>query len=183
MSAHPLAGERAAQLRDRELTYAEIGATAGTAPAGYRFFRRRRVLERRDFREAAEDLFYYRVHEAAGIDVSASSPRVDVGEVVELKLGPAAAGVVAPCRVVYVVEEADRRGFAYGTLPGHPECGEELFLLERHDDGTLSFSVSAFSRPASLTAKVGGPLTGWLQDRITDRYLAALDRLATPRTA
>ena len=27
----------------------------------------------------------------------------------------------APCRVVYVIDEPDVRGFAYGTLPGHPE--------------------------------------------------------------
>ncbi|HEV8560641.1 MAG TPA: DUF1990 family protein [Actinophytocola sp.] len=46
----------------------------------------------------------------------------------------------APGRVVHVVEEEHRRGFAYGTLPGHPECGEEAFLLERHADGTVTCS-------------------------------------------
>lgn len=35
----------------------------------------------------------------------------------------------APCRVVYTVTESRRRGFAYGTLPGHPECGEEAFVI------------------------------------------------------
>ena len=34
----------------------------------------------------------------------------------------------APCRVVYVIDEPDIRGFAYGTLPGHPESGEERFV-------------------------------------------------------
>jgi uncharacterized protein (UPF0548 family) len=37
-------------------------------------------------------------------------------------LGP----IRVPCRVVYVLDEPERRGFAYGTLPGHPESGEEL---------------------------------------------------------
>ncbi|SIP67631.1 hypothetical protein BN9982_740001 [Mycobacterium tuberculosis] len=31
----------------------------------------------------------------------------------------------APCRVVYVIDEPDVRGFGYGTLPGHPVSGEE----------------------------------------------------------
>ena len=35
-----------------------------------------------------------------------------------------------PARVVYVVDEPARRGFAYGTLHGHPESGEEAFLVE-----------------------------------------------------
>jgi Domain of unknown function (DUF1990) len=38
----------------------------------------------------------------------------------------------APCRVVCVVDEAgptSKFGFAYGTLPGHVESGEERFLI------------------------------------------------------
>ncbi len=54
--------------------------------------------------------------------------------------------MTAPTRVVYVVDEPDRRGFAYGTLPGHPESGEELFLVERVGDETWA-EVRAFSRP------------------------------------
>ena len=45
-----------------------------------------------------------------------------MGSEVIVHLGP----VRAPCRVVYVVDEPDRRGFAYGTLPGHPEIDGEL---------------------------------------------------------
>ena len=33
------------------------------------------------------------------------------------------------CRVVAIVDEPDRFGFAYGTLPVHPEQGEESFLV------------------------------------------------------
>jgi hypothetical protein len=54
----------------------------------------------------------------------------------------------APCRVVYVIDEPRRRGFAYGTLPGHPESGEEAFVLEQRDDGTIASNIIAFSRPA-----------------------------------
>jgi uncharacterized protein (UPF0548 family) len=76
---------------------------------------------------------------------------------------------------VYVIDEPRRRGFAYGTLPGHPECGEEAFLLERHDDGRVTFTIIAFSRPAHALAKLAGPLVRRIQDAITGRYLRALD--------
>lgn len=82
-----------------------------------------------------------------------------------------------PCRVVYVVDDPDRRGFAYGTLPGHPESGEESFVLRRLESGSLEPTVSAFSRPASKLVKLGGPLARRTQDIITRRYLRALDRL------
>jgi uncharacterized protein (UPF0548 family) len=88
-------------------------------------------------------------------------------------LGPLALAI--PCRIVYVVAEGDRVGFAYGTLPGHPESGEEAFVLHRTDDGGVDFTVTAFSRHASLLAKVGGPVTRLGQRLMTTRYLHALD--------
>ena len=63
--------------------------------------------------------------------------------VLRLGLGPLA--LSAPVRVVYVIDGPDRRGFAYGTLPGHPESGEEAFLVERRPDGTVWCRITAFS--------------------------------------
>ena len=67
----------------------------------------------------------------AGVRVEATTEVAAVGSEVIVHLGP----VRAPCRVVYVVDEPDRRGFAYGTLPGHAESGEELFMV-RFDPAT-----------------------------------------------
>ena len=80
--------------------------------------------------------------------------------------------VAAPFRVTRVVHEPDRVGFAYGTLPGHPEVGEEAFLVRRVGAETV-FELRALSRPAfpySLAAPVGL----LLQQRFSDRYLRAL---------
>jgi len=77
----------------------------------------------------------------------------------------------APCRVVYVNSEADKAGFAYGTLPGHPESGEESFVLELRQDGTVTFTITALSRPATLLARFAGQIGRAVQGRITDRYL------------
>ena len=76
-------------------------------------------------------------------------------------LGPLAA--VAVCRIVAVVDKSDRYGFAYGTLPGHPECGEEAFLVTREPDGTVRLTVTAFSRPASWLTRIPSPLIPPLQ--------------------
>jgi uncharacterized protein (UPF0548 family) len=94
-----------------------------------------------------------------------------VGAEVLVHLGP----VVAPCRVVYVVDEPDRRGFAYGTLPGHAVSGEELFLVRyAPDTGQVSAEVAAFSRHGTWWSRLGAPVTSLVQRVVTDRYLRAL---------
>ena len=69
------------------------------------------------------------------------------------------------CRIVYVVNEPNRYGFAYGTLPGHIERGEELFLLEKRKDGTVYYSVKAFSTPRHWVARLAYPLMRRFQSR------------------
>ena len=76
-------------------------------------------------------------------------------------------------RVVYVVDEPDRAGFAYGTLPEHLEEGEESFIVRRAD-GRVRFDVRAFSRPRHPLARFGAPVTRLLQVRATDAYLGAM---------
>jgi uncharacterized protein (UPF0548 family) len=77
--------------------------------------------------------------------------------------------------VVYVVDETDRRGFAYGTLPGHAESGEERFVV-RYDPATdeVYAEVTAFSRHGTWWSRLGSPVTSVVQRIVTDRYLRAL---------
>lgn len=171
-----LPDDLAAELAYAGFTYADIGATADGMPAGYRHFSRTRTVPGRTLGEAAEQLMTWQVHERAGLRIAASSTRAGKGVVLMMRLGLGAVALRIPCRVVYVVEEPDRVGFAYGTLPGHPEEGEELFLLERDREQRVRFSISAFSKPATTLSRVGGPLSRWVQARMTDRYLTALDR-------
>lgn len=79
-----------------------------------------------------------------------------------------------PARVVYVVDEADRKGFAYGTLPGHPERGEESFVVERRPDDSVWLVIRAFSRPASAMFWAAYPALRMLQALFTARYERAL---------
>jgi uncharacterized protein (UPF0548 family) len=79
-----------------------------------------------------------------------------------------------PCRVVYVVDEPTRKGFAYGTLPGHPERGEEAFIVEYRDDDSVWLTLRAFSRPSNAFFWISYPALRLLQAWFTNRYERAL---------
>lgn len=171
-----LPASEADRLRAAPFTYSPVGATPAPQP-GFHHFTRQRTLTRRDFAGAVEDLLAWRVQERSGLHVRASDARAQLGTVVQMTLGLGTVGVKIPCRVVHVIEEPDRAGFAYGSLPGHPESGEESFVVERRTDGSLTFTIAAYSRPATRLARLGGPLTTLVQTAMTRRYLRALDRV------
>ena len=160
-------------LATLQLTYQEVGATAGPLPDGYHHVRKSAVIGhgRPRFEQAAARVMRWGMLRGAGVRVDASSEVAAVGSEVLVGLGP----LHAPCRVVYVVDDADRRGFAYGTLPGHPESGEELFAV-RYDPATdeVNAEVVAFSRHATWWSRIGSPVTSLAQRVITTRYLTAL---------
>jgi uncharacterized protein (UPF0548 family) len=166
----------AARLGAAGLTYREVGQSAGVLPAGYHHQRRSTVIGSGPdvFAGAVSALLSWQVHLRAGLRVRASSARAEPGAVLILGLGAGPHRITAPCRVVYAVDEPGRRGFGYGTLPGHPECGEEAFIIERHRDGAVSFTITAFSRPASRLAILAGPAGRAIQRHTTTRYLRAL---------
>jgi uncharacterized protein (UPF0548 family) len=166
---------------DAPFSYPEVGATrSGTVPPGYRRLHRGIVLGRGGarFEEAAGALLGWRMHLAAGLTVRADRATAEPGTAVLLGVGVGRLRITAPCRVVYVVDEPRRRGFAYGTLGGHPERGEELFLVDLLPDDTVRLTVTAFSRPATWWARAA-PLPARLaQHVIVGRYLRSLRRVS-----
>jgi len=85
--------------------------------------------------------------------------------------------VTAPVRVVYVIDEAARIGFAYGTLAGHPESGEESFIVEHRSDDSVWLTIRAFSRPSTWYYRLASPVLRLQQAKFTRRYLRALHPL------
>lgn len=172
------------EMQIAPLSYPEHGATAtaGQLPAGYRHLRcRSRVgggpgaLER-----ATDALRRWRMHSGAGLVVAVAGP-AEVGRTVVLGLGRPMSLVFA-CRVVWTIDEEHRRGFAYGTLPGHPECGEESFVVERDDAGEIWLEVTAFSRPGGAVVRLAGPASNAAQSLFVRRYAKALARATDPPT-
>ena len=143
-------------------SYPEVGATrdgGAELPAGYAHLRHRTRVGSGPaaFAAAGEAVLTWRMHRAAGVRVTGSA-RAEAGARVLVRLGPGPLALTAPCEVVWTVAEQRRAGFAYGTLPGHPECGEESFAVEQDDDGEVWFAVVAFSRPARWFTRAAGPL-------------------------
>ena len=155
-----------------ELTYSEVGATAHEPlPDGYHHVRASRSLGLFDFDEAAEAVMTWQMQERSGVHRVSGPSRATRGADVMFRFY----GQKVPCRVVDVVDEPDRRGFAYGTLPGHPETGEERFVVERDPaTGEVTATVTAFSNPALWRTKLAGPIGRLLQRAMTQRYLKAL---------
>ncbi len=161
-----------ARYRKAELTYPERGATAGSLPAGYRHLRRRVLLGhgRPVLDAAAAAVMSWRMHRHAVLRLVATTSEVDVGATVVMCAGWGRVGVLAACRVVWVLDEADRHGFAYGTLPDHPEVGEEAFVVERDADDAVWLGITAFSRPNGLLPLMAGPAGRRAQEMMTVRY-------------
>ena len=158
------------------LTYNEIGATTlAQLPAGYRHVRRSAVIGRgaAEFDRAVEDLMTWQLHKRSGLAVRGPS-RVTVDAVVWMgvALGPLRLGF--RCQVVTMVDDLRRKGFAYGTLPGHPETGEESFVVVWRDDDVVELHIVAFSREAQWWSKAAAPLGRLAQRVMTTRYLKAL---------
>jgi len=169
-----------ARLRHASLTYQETGATRERdLPHGYTHDRYRIDLEPGSFERAQQGLRSWQAHRGAGVEVYPSIAPLEPGTdvIVTAHAGPLRA--LAPCRIIYAIDEPDRFGFAYGTLPGHPECGEEAFIVERDAGGNTTFEIIAFSRPAELVARIGRPVARRIQQRTTRAYLEALRAFAS----
>ncbi|MEV8396034.1 MULTISPECIES: DUF1990 family protein [unclassified Streptomyces] len=164
----------------RNLTYSDVGMTAksGPTPPGFHVLQLRTPLGLGTYDRAAEALFGWGMHRATPlIRVSNNTPYAAPGVQVLVRAGP----LRAPCQVVWTVNEKHRTGFAYGTLTGHPECGEEAFVLERLPDNSTDFVIVAISRPSAWYTRALGPCGRLLQQAMARQYAKSLQRLA--RTA
>jgi uncharacterized protein (UPF0548 family) len=167
-------------LRRAELTYPEWGGTSGPLPPGYhhQYLSAPIGYGRTQFQAAAECLMRWEMHARAGLHPQVSDPVAREGSVAVLRLQLGPVRLRVPVRVIRVVEGASRRGFVYGTLPGHPERGEESFAVEMAEDGTVFFHLVAFSRPARWFTRLGGPVSRAGQVLVSERYLTAVRQAA-----
>lgn len=178
---HHATTEDLASLLERSrrdtVTYAPTGCSRrGETPAGLKRRHWTTPLHGHDgFERAVEAIRSWTVHRGAGLAIAADGP-IAVGTDVAFSAPLPIGYVVGTCRIVDVVDEPDRFGFAYGTLSVHPEIGEEAFLVERDHSGTVRFDVEGVSRPAQPLARLLPFVADRLQDQAVRRYLAAMLR-------
>ena len=163
-------------------TNAAVGATAKTPPAGYVVDRTRIKLGEGEpvFRSAVAALRRWEQFNLGWVEAWPPDTPIQEGEVVAVMGHAIGMWWLNACRIVYVVDESgpiSKLGFAYGTLPGHVESGEERFLIEwdRGDD-CVWYDIVAFSRPNHLLTRLGHPLVRRTQKRFGRDSAAAMLR-------
>ncbi|OKK22332.1 hypothetical protein AMK16_04045 [Streptomyces sp. CB00455] len=163
------------------LTYPDRGATARQPlPGGYNHLNHRARIGhgRAAFEAAGAAVTTFHAHRASGMLVRAGYGAVRPGARVEVGIGLGPLAITVPCRVIWTAYGPARTGFAYGTLSGHPESGEESFVVDLDADGAVWFTVTAFSRPACWYTRLAGPVVPFLQLRYARRLTRRLRRLA-----
>lgn len=173
-------------------SYAEVGATRGGAallPQSVRDaydvdeYSARLGLGAELFERARRALLGWHSFDIPWLELVGGARPVAVDQVVATLVRVAGLWTLNPCRVVYRVDERDDPrcvAFAYGTLPGHAEIGEERFRVS-HSLATdeVRCEVLAFSRPANLLTRLGYPYARRLQRRFGRDSLLGLARAAT----
>ncbi len=167
------------EQRRLAFSYPEVGATRTRLPQGYDHDRNRVLLGHGTsaFELARAALRAWGMFPRCWARVGPPGVPIQEGETVVASFHVGGLWWLAACRIVYVFEEAGpvrRSGFAYGTLPGHLERGEERFSVERHGDGSVWYELCAFSRPRHPLARLGYPLVRRLQRRFVRESQAAM---------
>jgi uncharacterized protein (UPF0548 family) len=171
-----------AAQRDLPYSYSAVGATRATPPTGYAVDHNRIRLGAgpQTFERAAEALRCWQMFDVGWVQLCWPATPVAIGATYGVVIRHAGFWSLNSARIVYLVDEDGpirRYGFAYGTLPGHAERGEERFMIEwRRDDDSVWYDLFAFSRPKHPLAWAGYPLTRMLQRRFAGDSKAALAR-------
>lgn len=124
---------------------------------------------RERFERAREALVAWHHFQIPWVEFYGASSPAHAGQVVGTLVSVAGLWFFNPCRVVYTElsdASSDCAAFAYGTLPGHVESGEERFEVS-HDSATggVKYRILAFSRPGIWLTRLGYPATRLFQRR------------------
>ena len=173
-----------ASQRALPYTYAEVGATNTTPPAGYNVDHNRIQIGSGEaiYRRAVDALTNWRQFDLGWVTIAPRGVPVETGATVAVKARAFGTWSLNACRVVYTIDEERRFGFAYGTLPDHVEKGEERFLVEWLPDDTVWYDILAFSRPQHPLVRLSAPLARRLQKQFARDSLNRMKTLATDNT-
>jgi len=157
-------------------TYPEVGLTASGRPKGYNIDRGRIQLGAgpEAFEKARRALRNWRMFSLAWVKLCWPFKKIQPGVLVGVLAHHFGFWSLNAARIVYVIDEPRRFGFAYGTVGDHVERGEERFLVEWRGDDTVWYEITAFSRPAHWTVWLGYPLSRGIQARFRRDSLRAM---------
>jgi uncharacterized protein (UPF0548 family) len=163
-------------------SYPEVGASRGGAPPGYPINHHRGRLGAglETYTRAIDAIRGWNMYDLPWTRLCWPDAPIRVGETVVVLARHAGFWSLNPSRIIYLIDEEGpirRYGFAFGTLPGHAERGEERFTVEwRRTDDSVWYEVFAFAGPHHLLAKVGYPVMRLIQKRFAAHSAQAMRR-------
>ena len=165
----------------RDLNYPEICATRESLPGGYNIDRNSIKLGdgRVTYERAVDAIRGLRMWDFAWVQLCWPTTPIESGSVLATLTWQWGVWYLNACRIVYLIDEetsSRRFGFAYGTIEGHVEHGEERFTVEWREDDSVWYEIVAFSRPAHWLMILGYPLLRRLQKRFAADSLQAIVR-------
>jgi len=150
-----------------------VGATATSPPDHFVIDRTRVLLGQGEdvYLRACESLRSWDHFRLGWVTVFPQPAPLVVGQIVAVTVGRLGCWWLNACRIVELIDDkpvernaTHRFGFAYGTLPGHAERGEERFLVEWNcETDEVHYDILAFSQPRHWLARLGYPMVRRLQ--------------------
>ncbi len=170
-----------ASAEARPLSYDELGMTERPAPAGYRTLDASVEIGAGTdvFRRAAEALAAWSMLDLGWVCLYPDRPIPRDGLTVVVAARTLGAWTLNPTRIVRMIDDEDRRGFAYGTVEGHAVSGEERFLVTIDDMGAVRYRITAHSRVRLPLGRVLPPFARAVQRRFAAASMEAM-RAAVP---
>ena len=167
-------------------TYSAVGLTrdGGVPPAGYQRDHNRQLLGTGEaaFAAARDAIRAWKMFPTPLATIEPAGIPVTEDEVAIVVVHMFGAWSLHAARIVYVIDEPRRFGFAYGTLPGHAAQGEERFLVEWLPDDTVWYDLQAFSRPQQWWMRLAYPLARRMQRRFGRMSKASMASAVAPQT-
>jgi uncharacterized protein (UPF0548 family) len=169
-------------------TYDGVGSTRSTPPPGYVVDHTRVLLGhgQTTFEAGRRAIERWVPFELGWVEARPSNTPIRTSATLAVTIRAFGLWWTNSARIVYAVDETTdshaRFGFAYGTLPGHVEAGEERFLVEwNRTSGEVHYDIFAFSRPRHILTRLAKWQVRRMQRRFARDSAAALLRAVQGR--
>lgn len=166
-----------ADAQSDAFSYSEVGSTAAELTENYTIDHNCCELGTglEIFRAAKEAMDNWEMFNIGWVELCEKRPPIIAGQTIALQIEHFGFYSLNATRIVYTIDEPNRYGFAYGTLTQHGEIGEERFTVDLDEQtNTVSYDILAMSRPSHILAKLGYPLTRYLQRRFAADSMQAM---------
>lgn len=182
-----------ASLEEAPFSYPEVAATRSGGRALPPSLRKRYDVDCDEvelgrgadlYERARKELFDWAPFRIDWLTLHGARSPLSEGDVVATLSRAAGLWSLNPCRVVYVQDhEPGLAAFAYGTLRGHVEMGEERFQVRFEPESeAVRFEILAISRPRHPLTQLGYPFARKVQARFRRDATEAMLRACEART-